>query len=116
MGFAWFISHESRLVVAAGEGLVIPQDIDRFLSALTASHAVPYRKLIDLTGAALVKTPPEACVLGAFVNRQGESTLVGPAAIAVSSDVLEIADQIPLPALSDLPIRIFPDMTQAREW
>ena len=84
-------------------GLFMPHDIDRFLSALTASHAVAYRKLIDLTSAALVKSPPEACALETFVNRRGESCLVGPAAIAVSSDALEIADQFQLPAQSDHP-------------
>jgi hypothetical protein len=116
MGFAWSISHESGLVVAAGEGLVMPHDIDRFLSALTAGHAASYRKLIDLTGAVLVSTPADACAFGTLVHGQGERSLVAPAAIAVSSEALEIVDQFQLPGQSDHPIRIFPDMTQAREW
>ena len=94
----------------------MPHDIDRFLSALTAGRAVSYRKLIDLTGAALVSTPAEACAFGTLVHGQGESSLVGPAAIAVSSEALEIADQFRLPAQSAHAIRIFQDMTRAREW
>ena len=114
----WTISHPDKLVVAVAEGEVEHADVDKYLLALIAEGAMPYRKLFDVTFAPLSMGLAELRALGKRVTehaRGGGS--VGPLALVVGSELaLDMARIFEAQARADRPLRIFDDVVKARAW
>jgi len=111
------ISHTDKLVIAAADGEIERADIDKYLSALIAEGAMPYRKLFDISFAPLSIGVAELRALGQRVAEAGKSGPVGPVAIVVGSELAhEMAEIFGSRAQADRPLRIFDDIPKARAW
>ena len=114
----WTISHPDKLVVAVAEGEVEHADVDKYLLALIAEGAMPYRKLFDVTFAPLSMGLAQLRALGTRVTehaRGGGS--VGPLALVVGSELaLDMARIFEAQARAGRPLRIFDDVVKARAW
>jgi hypothetical protein len=114
----WTISHSEKLVIAVAEGELQHADVDKYLLALIAEGAMPYRKLFDLTFAPLSMGAAELRALGTRVAEHARAGgAIGPLAIVVGSDLaLDMARIFETQARADRPLRIFGDVVRARAW
>ena len=118
MPLNWTISHAEKLVVAIADGEVEHADIDRYLEALIAGGAMPYRKLFDITFAPISMGAAQLRALGTRVAQHArEGGAIGPLAIVVGSErAREMAGIFGAAARADRPLRIFDDVVRARAW
>lgn len=117
MPIALSISHEEQLVTAIAEGEVGREDIDRYLTAVIADKAMPYRKLFNLTFAPVALSVADLRALGKRVAEHAKVGPVGPVAIVVGSELAhEMAKIFDEQARASRELRIFRDLRAAQEW
>jgi hypothetical protein len=114
----WTISRPGKLVVAVADGEVEHADVDKYLLALIAEGAMPYRKLFDLTFAPLSMGLAQLRALGTRVAEHAKGGgAVGPLSVVVGSELaLEMAKIFEAQGRADRPLRIFDDVVKARAW
>jgi len=113
----WSISHDDRLVMAAVSGEASGQDLEEYMSAVTAAGAMPYRKLFDATYAAPGSL--RLSELRAFSRKivaYAKEGRVGPLAIVVGSDLEREMAELFGQADAGRALGIFSDVLEARQW
>ena len=104
MPLHWTFSHPQRLVIALAKGCVDPEEIDRYVAALTREAALGYRKIFDITHA------PQSLTAHTIAG-------LGPLAIVAASDEsYREARQLAAGAIARQPITLFREMHAARRW
>lgn len=68
MPLTFKIDHQERFVSVKAEGRVVLKDVEDYFDALMVQNAMPYPKLLDLTGAELVASDDDMMMLGARVS------------------------------------------------
>lgn len=117
MPVTWSISHEDRLVSASVSGEASGQDLEAYMSAVTAADAMPYRKLFDATYAAPGSL--RLSELRAFSRKivaYAKEGPVGPLAIVVGSDLEREMAELFGQADAGRALGIFSDVVAARQW
>jgi len=117
MSITWTVSHPLRLVTATGKGEVTATDILFYVDGIRQAKAVPYRKLLDLTGVVIPMPQADIRSIGMrFASEAGKNPL-GPSAVVVGSEAFaKLAKVFDAAAQLKRPMRIFRDRHAAREW
>lgn len=113
----WSICHKDRIVQAAAEGEASVEDLEQYLSEITAAGAMPYRKLFDLTYVA--SGGLRLAELRAFSRRVlalAKEGPIGPIAIVVGSELEQELAEVFGKVDAGRPLAIFSDVSAAREW
>jgi len=113
----WSISHDDRLVLAAADGDCSLEDLERYVSALAAAGAMPYRKLFDAT----YVTPgtlrlTELKALAGMIVAVAKGRPVGPGAIVVGSELEQEMAEVFARTDVGRAMAIFKDRSKARDW
>ena len=113
----WTISHPSRLVVAVAKDSVGLKDIEAYLDGVTVANGLGYRKIFDMTGAAVELSDQDMMALGARIRAYASAAAMGPLAIvAATEESQEQARLFAALADADRPLKIFRELHQARQW
>ena len=117
MPVTWSISHDDRLVLATANGDCSLEDLQRYMSALAAAGAMPYRKLFDAT----YVTPgtlrlAEIKAFAGMVVAFAKGGPIGPGAIVVGSELEQEMAEVFSQANAGRAMAIFRDRSKAREW
>jgi hypothetical protein len=113
----WSISHDDRLVLAAADGDCSFEDLERYISAVAAAGAMPYRKLFDATYVTpgtlrLAELKAFAGMMVAFAK----GGPIGPGAIVVGSELEQEMAEAFARAGASRALAIFKDRSKARVW
>jgi len=87
MPAAWTISHPSRLVVAVAKDELHVSDVERYLGALDAAGALPYRQLFDISNVHKPLSPLDIRQIVHKARAYAKAGPVGPLAVVVASDL-----------------------------
>jgi hypothetical protein len=117
MPLHWTIDSRERLVVAVVDGEVTRAEIQTYLDALVGAKALPYRKLFDASRGDTAMGPEEMMALGAMFRSFHARGEVGPLAIVVPDDKIELVSRVlGILAAADRPMRVFRETEPARRW
>lgn len=117
MPVQWTISKPHRLVIAVARDQLRLADVEQYLDGVAIADVLPYRKIFDMTHAAVMLTDADMMALGARIRAYLEVSKLGPLAIvAVTQRAYEQASLFQVLAEGDRPVKIFRELHQAREW
>jgi hypothetical protein len=117
MPVQWTISKPHRLVIAVARDELRLADVEQYLDGVAIADVLPYRKIFDMTHAAVMLTDADMMALGARIRAYLEVSKLGPLAIvAVTQRAYEQASLFQVLAEGDRPVKIFRELHQAREW
>ncbi len=117
MPLHWTILHRQRLVLSVARNEVTFGDIDRYLTALAKEHALPYRKVFDVTHATHGVATHEIQRLAERVGLFQRDYVLGPVAIVAGTTGSHAAAQhYASNAIASRPMAVFRDMPTARRW
>lgn len=117
MPVTWTISHPLRLVTAVGRDAVGLADLQAYLDDVMVNGAMPYRKIFDLTHAALELGDQDMMALAARIRAYASTTIMGPLAIVASSPESYVRARLYMTlASADRPMQLFAELHQARRW
>jgi hypothetical protein len=117
MAITWTIFHPLRLVVATGKGETTAADFLFYVDEIEKAGAIPYRRLMDLTGVGIPMPQAEARLVGQRFANLKNKALLGPSAIVVTSDTFaHLVKIFDASAQADRPLKIFRDLHLARTW
>src|SRR5689334_22531348 len=115
MPIHWTISKPSKLVVAVCKGTVTRADIEGYLDAVVVADALGYRKIFDLTQAAVELPDGDMMALGARIRAYATIGAMGPLAIVASTpESYERAQLFATLADARRPLKIFTELHKAR--
>jgi hypothetical protein len=113
----WSISHKDQIVLAAAEGEVSVEDLERYVSEMADAGGLPYRKLFDLTYVA--SGGLRLAELRAFSRKVvalAKDGPIGPIAIVVGSELEQELAEMFGKVDAGRPLAIFSDVSKARAW
>ncbi len=115
MTVRWTIDHGARLVDVVAEGETQVSDLAGLLDAIEAANAVPYRKIIDVSG---VTGRPHGRDMQPFAERVARYRNPGPFAVVVaaSGPTDGLARLFILIADATDRARVFRNAAEARQW
>jgi hypothetical protein len=117
MSITWTISHPLRLVVATGKGETTSADFLFYLDEIVKAGAIPYRRLLDLTGVGIPMPLADILLVGRHFANLADKKLLGPSAIVVTSNAFANLVKIFDAAVeAERPLKIFRDLRAARAW
>lgn len=117
MPVQWTISKPHRLVIAVARDELRLHDIEQYLDGVAIAGVLPYRKIFDMTHAAVMLSDADMMALGARIRAYLQVIKLGPLAIvAVTQRAYEQATLFQALADGDRPVRIFRELHKAREW
>ena len=116
MPLHWLIGSRDRLVTVTGDGRVGRDDIEHWLDIVDGAGLLPYRKLVDLGGAALDLRAEDIMTLG-IRFRAHHTTRMGPLALVLPPEVPEAVERgLGILAAGERPMRLFRTLSRARRW
>jgi len=117
MPIQWTISHPHRLVVAVCKDTVSRTDIEDYLDNVVVTDTLPYRKIFDMTHAAMELSDDDMMALGARIRAYAGLANMGPLALVASTpESLERARLFAALADARRPLKIFSELHTARQW
>ena len=117
MPLHWTIDSKERLVIAVVDGEVTREEIQTYVDALVGAKALTYRKLFDASRGDTTMGPEEMMALGAMFRGFHARGEVGPLAIVVPDDKIELVSRVlGILAAADRPMRVFRETEPARRW
>ncbi len=116
MPLHWLIASRERLATVTGEGTVGRTDIEQWLDVVDGAKLLPFRKMVDLSGAALDLDSEDMIVLG-IRFRAHHASAMGPLAMVLPADAPEAIERgLGILAAGDRPMRLFRSLPRARRW
>ena len=117
MPLTWVIDHQTRMVVATGEGTIHLEDLETALDELARPATLSYRKLLDLTHCSSVLGAADMLDLSSRIRGYSSLNTVGALAIVAASDEnYRKARLFEAVHRTSRPMKIFTDTKAAREW
>ena len=117
MPVQWTISKPHRLVIAVARDELRLKDIEDYLDGVAIADVLPYRKIFDMTHAAVMLNDADMMALGARIRAYLQVSKLGPLAIvAVTDHAYQQARLFEVLARGDRPVKIFRELHHAREW
>jgi hypothetical protein len=119
MPLTWTVAHDEQLVHAIGTGEVGVEELLNYLAALIAERVMPYGKLFDVTETTSFAGVERLSEVGDTVRLYDRMKLgpIGPLAIVASDDGALVHAQMFLSAArADRPVRLLPEVNEARAW
>jgi hypothetical protein len=117
MPLTFKIDHQERFVTVKAEGRVVLKDVEDYFDALMVQNAMPYAKLLDLTGAELVASDDDMMMLGARVSAYAAVDPRGPIClVAVTREAVDILRRFTNLGGATRPAKIVATVDEAREW
>lgn len=117
MPLHWTIDSQERLVTAVAEGGVTRAEVEAYLEALVGMDAIVYRKLFDGSRSEVTMNADDLMALGVMFRSFHASGPVGPLAIVVPENNIELASRVlGILAAADRPMRVFREVASARRW
>lgn len=117
MPLTFKIDHQERFVSVKAEGRVVLKDVEDYFDALMVQNAMPYPKLLDLTGAELVASDDDMMMLGARVSAYAAVDPRGPIClVAVTGEAVDMLRRFTNLGGATRPAKIVTTVDEAREW
>jgi hypothetical protein len=118
VALGWVVEAETLTVVVSGRGIVDRAFIEQYLLAMTAMGTKSYRKLFDLTHAALQIQRDDISAVAQALMQFGADGKAGPVAMVVGMSplALDMAVLLKLNIEPSRPFRVFRGLNEARQW
>lgn len=118
MTLSWVVESETLTVVVSGRGIVDRAFIEQYLLAMTAMGTKSYRKLFDLTHAALEIQRDDISAVAQALMQFGADGRAGPVAMVVGMSplALDMAVLLKQNVEPSRSFRVFTRVDEARQW
>ena len=118
MALSWVVEADTLTVVVSGRGIIDRAFIDQYLLAMTAMGTRGYRKLFDLTHAALEIQGNDVSAVARALTQFGADGRAGPVAMAVGMSPLslDMAMLLKQNVEPSRPFRVFTRLYDAKQW
>lgn len=117
MPLYWIIDSRTELISAVAEGDVSLADAMIFLRTLSGAKVIGYRKLFDGRTGTSSMSEQELLMICAEIRSHHGLGKVGALAVVANPDQTEpFARVLGALALADRPMRMFDNLTRARNW
>jgi|SRR5687768_14843087 hypothetical protein len=118
VALGWMVEAETLTVVVGGRGIIDRAFIEEYLLAMTAMGTKGFRKLFDLTHAALELQRGDISAVAQALMQFGADGRAGPVAMVVGMSplALDMAVLLKQNVEPSRPFRVFRRLYEARQW
>ncbi len=118
VALGWMVEAETLTVVVGGRGIIDRAFIEEYLLAMTAMGTKGFRKLFDLTHAALELQRDDIGAVAQALMQFGADGRAGPVAMVVGMSplALDMAVLLKQNVEPSRPFRVFRRLYEARQW